>query len=243
MQAALPIAQPLRFPSYSVAAVVLTGLMVMPTPANSFQPAKVAVSETRFDWLDGGGGIPPAELKQINGSGAAELASSVEDKVERLAQGTGSTPITRGGSVEIVEAVGDKLKSLSIEKTSEVGESETRARVIEHALSWRGVPYAWGGESRAGIDCSALVQQVFRSLGIELPRTSYEQFRMGVGLPLNQLLPGDLVFFSTNGPGASHVGIYLGEKKFISATRSKVEIQSLENPYWQKAYRGGRRIL
>jgi len=93
------------------------------------------------------------------------------------------------------------------------------------------------------VDCSGLVQRVFREQGIVLPRTSYEQFREGVGVPKAKLEPGDLVFFNTNGAGASHVGIYLGHREFISATRHCVEKQSLDNPYWASTYRGSRRIL
>jgi len=117
------------------------------------------------------------------------------------------------------------------------------AKLLAAARGWLGVPYAWGGETRRGIDCSALVQIVYRTVGIDLPRSSYEQFRMGVGIPQNSLKPGDLVFFSTNGPGASHVGIYLGDGQFISATRRQVEIQSMTLAYWQNAYRGSRRII
>ena len=117
------------------------------------------------------------------------------------------------------------------------------ANLLAAARSWLGVPYAWGGETRTGVDCSALVQIVYRTIGIDLPRSSYEQFRVGVGIPQNQLQSGDLVFFSTNGPGASHVGIYLGDGLFISATRRQVEIQSLTLAYWQNAYRGSRRIV
>ncbi len=118
-----------------------------------------------------------------------------------------------------------------------------RQELLEHARTWIGVPYLWGGESRTGIDCSALVQKVYAKYGITLPRNSQEQFRQGEGVALVNLLPGDLVFFSTNGPGASHVGIYLSDGEFLSATRRQVEIQSLDSPYWQKAYRGSRRIL
>jgi cell wall-associated NlpC family hydrolase len=66
---------------------------------------------------------------------------------------------------------------------------------------------------------------------------------MGVGIPKAHLQPGDLVFFNTNGAGASHVGIFLGNGQFISATKNCVEIQDLDQPYWAKTYRGSRRVL
>ncbi|HHV65193.1 MAG TPA: NlpC/P60 family protein [Peptococcaceae bacterium] len=121
--------------------------------------------------------------------------------------------------------------------------TEMRDKVIAAALSWQGVSYRWGGLTREGVDCSGLVQKVFRELGIELPRSSYEQFRMGVGIPKANLEPGDLVFFNTNGAGASHVGIYLGDGQFISATKNCVEIQDLDHPYWANTYRGSRRVI
>lgn len=118
-----------------------------------------------------------------------------------------------------------------------------KARIIASVLSWQGISYKWGGRTRAGVDCSGLVQRVFMENGVQLPRTSYEQFRMGVGIPKGNLEPGDLVFFNTNGAGASHVGLFLGNGQFISATKNCVEIQSLDQPYWAKTYRGSRRVI
>lgn len=268
MQAALPIAQPLRLPTYSVAAIVLAGLMVVPQPGNAAWPGKASVSESRLEWLNQAKRFPLVNVKAIDGLAkdivnVNKIGKSAENNLgytggsaeDNLKEADGpwndqvkgvSIPITRGGLAEIEEIRGEKAQDrgkAGIEETERIKAEKTRTVIIQHALSWRGVPYRWGGENRTGIDCSALVQEVFRPLGVELPRTSYEQFRTGVGLPMSQLLPGDLVFFSTNGPGASHVGIYLGDQKFISATRNRVEIQSLEAAYWKKAYRGGRRVI
>jgi lipoprotein Spr len=124
--------------------------------------------------------------------------------------------------------------------TSAAGLSE---KIVDAAKAWLGVPYFYGGTSFAGVDCSALVQKIYQESGIELPRTSQEQFRMGVGVPRSQLRAGDLVFFSTSGPGASHVGIYIGNQEFVSATRNYVEIQSLDQDYWNRTYRGSRRVI
>ena len=119
----------------------------------------------------------------------------------------------------------------------------TRENIATSSLLWLGVPYKLGGVTRGGIDCSALVQLVFRQNGIELARGSYEQFRQGVGIPKSKLELGDLVFFNTNGSLASHVGIYLGDAQFISATRNGVEIQSLDMPYWATRYHASRRVI
>lgn len=121
--------------------------------------------------------------------------------------------------------------------------AELKNKIVLSALTWLGIPYKWGGRTKAGVDCSGLVQRVFLESGIKLPRSSYDQFKMGVGIPKTKLQPGDLVFFTTNGAGASHVGIYLQDGQFISATKNYVEIQSLDHPYWAKTYRGSRRII
>ncbi len=115
--------------------------------------------------------------------------------------------------------------------------------LLEYALSLNGVPYLYGGTNpKTGLDCSAYTQLVFRKSGIDLPRTAYLQFLAGVGIPRSSLGAGDLVFFSTNGSGASHVGIYLGDGKFISATNKGVKVQNLNDDYWTKYYRGSRRV-
>ncbi|KUO66080.1 MAG: hypothetical protein APF84_12215 [Gracilibacter sp. BRH_c7a] len=120
---------------------------------------------------------------------------------------------------------------------------QTREKIVASALLWQGVAYNYGGTTRAGVDCSALVQLVFRENGIQLERGSYEQFRQGVGIPKSKLEPGDLVFFNTNGTLASHVGIYLGDSQFISATKNCVEVQPLDMPYWAKTYHASRRVI
>ncbi|UWG99200.1 C40 family peptidase [Dehalobacter sp. DCM] len=121
--------------------------------------------------------------------------------------------------------------------------AEMQYNIINSVMTWEGTAYQWGGRTRSGVDCSALVQNVFKENGIQLPRTSYEQFRMGLGIPQSRLEPGDLVFFHTNGAGASHVGIYIGDKQFISASKHSVQISSLDEPYWAKHYRGSRRVI
>ncbi|MDI6813336.1 MAG: C40 family peptidase [Desulfitobacteriaceae bacterium] len=252
MQAALPITQPLRLPTYSVAAIVLTSFMVIPIPGISASPAEVLVSEPiRLESMEEGEGWPLAEAKERSATevAKAEFLAKSERGSPQLTRGepvvegktNSQTDLPEDSKINAATMVADSVKVKA--SANAATQEEARALIVQHALSWRGVPYAWGGESRAGIDCSALVQTVYQKAGVEMPRTSYEQFRMGVGLPKNQLLPGDLVFFSTNGPGASHVGIYLGEQKFISATSHRVEIQSLDTLYWKRAYRGSRRAI
>ncbi len=118
-----------------------------------------------------------------------------------------------------------------------------RALLEQHAR-WRGVPYRLGGTDRGGIDCSAFVQRTFAErFGIALPRTTAQQGRAGVAVTREALRPGDLVFFKT-GRKLRHVGIYLGDGRFLHASTSRgVTLSSLENRYWRERYWKARRIL
>ena len=117
-------------------------------------------------------------------------------------------------------------------------------RVIASSMDYIGVPYVFGGTSPYGFDCSGYVQYVFANAGISLPRTADVQYEVGTPISTTDLVSGDLVFFSTYTYGASHVGIYLGENKFIHASSSRgVTIDSLGSSYWSSHYIGARRIL
>ena len=110
-----------------------------------------------------------------------------------------------------------------------------------------GVPYVYGGTSRSGLDCSGFVLQVFTPLGVELPRTSAAQARVGQPVEVADLQAGDLVFFDTVGRGdVTHVGIYLGENQFVNANsyRKQVAVDRLQgDPYWGPKLLGARRVL
>ena len=118
-------------------------------------------------------------------------------------------------------------------------------RVTSEALGYLGTPYVWGGMSRAGVDCSGLVYLVYSPYVPDLPRISYDQWHSGVPISRSDLAPGDLVFFNTDGTGASHVGIYLGDGRFVhpSATPRQVVIDNLDSPYYAEHYLGARRVL
>ncbi|WP_034409551.1 C40 family peptidase [Deinococcus murrayi] len=115
------------------------------------------------------------------------------------------------------------------------------------AMALLGVPYVYGGTSRSGLDCSGFVLQVFAPLGVNLPRTSAAQARVGQPVALEDLQAGDLVFFDTVGRGeVTHVGIYLGEGQFVNANsyRKQVTIDRLHgDPYWAPKLLGARRVL
>ncbi len=116
--------------------------------------------------------------------------------------------------------------------------------VVRTAAKFKGVPYKFGGTGKNGFDCSGYVQYVFEKHRAKLPRSADEQVLEGVFVLQKKLKPGDLVFFTTYAPGASHVGIYAGNGKFWSASTSKgVILSDLKDDYWKKRYYGARRVL
>jgi cell wall-associated NlpC family hydrolase len=118
--------------------------------------------------------------------------------------------------------------------------------VVVGALNMIGVRYRWGGNTPdSGLDCSGFVRYVFRdTLGMTLPRRAEEMSRVGEKVKMSELKPGDLVFFNTVRQTVSHVGIYIGDNKFIHSpsTGSTVRVDNLDNAYWEKRYTGARRV-
>lgn len=114
--------------------------------------------------------------------------------------------------------------------------------VTQFAQRFIGTPYVWGGQSPQGFDCSGFVKYTYQHFGVTLNRSSFGQFDQGTSVSRHDLMPGDLVFFSTDGPGASHVGIYVGGSRFINAAGSSVRIDSLSTGYWGGHYIGARHL-
>lgn len=132
----------------------------------------------------------------------------------------------------------------SVEALQESTGSTLASKIIKTAKKYIGVPYKWGGTTPKGFDCSGYVQYVFNKHGIELPRTSREQYYTGYKVSKSNLQPGDLVFFNTSGKGVSHVGIYIGDGDFIHSASSKgIVIADLFGNYWSSYYLGARRVL
>ncbi len=116
--------------------------------------------------------------------------------------------------------------------------------LIRRAMGYLGAPYRRGGSSARGFDCSGFALHIYRQFGVNLPHSSAAQSRVGKPVARHELQPGDLVFFRTRGRRISHVGIYIGNGKFIhaSSSRGRVRIDSLTEGYYNKRYAGARRV-
>lgn len=117
--------------------------------------------------------------------------------------------------------------------------------IVDTALTFRGVPYRNGGSTpSSGFDCSGFTQFVYARHGLTLPREVHDQFRMGRAVPRGRQQPGDLIFFTTVAPGASHVGISLGDDEFVHAPSSRgvVRVERMTSSYWARRVVGIRRM-
>ncbi|KKM56555.1 bifunctional murein DD-endopeptidase/murein LD-carboxypeptidase [Yersinia pestis] len=147
-----------------------------------------------------------------------------------------------------MRAVNDKdgllLQASQDEFEAMVRNVDIKSKILEQHAGWKGVRYRLGGSSKRGIDCSAFVQTTFREqFGMDLPRSTSQQQDLGKKVQRTKLRPGDLVLFRAGSTGR-HVGIYLGNDKFVHASTSAgVTISNLNDDYWNKRYRDGRRVL
>jgi len=131
------------------------------------------------------------------------------------------------------------MANIPIPPSSKIGQAVVRA-----ALQMRGIPYSWGGggtggpskgiaqgANTVGFDCSGLVQYAFAKYGVKVPRVTYDQFRAGTPVPTNAMRPGDLVFFHPGSNGPGHVGIFIGNGKFLQApqTGDVVKVSNLSD--------------
>ncbi|RAX57140.1 hydrolase [Helicobacter monodelphidis] len=136
-------------------------------------------------------------------------------------------------------------QDLAINRRTKKNPNQIREDISESTYGYIGVPYKWGGVTESGFDCSGLTHTVYRLNGISIPRTSIEQYKAGKSVAKKNLKKGDLVFFATKRRRINHVGIYVGNDKFIHApSRGKtVREANLNSKYWTRVYRGSRQFL
>lgn len=117
--------------------------------------------------------------------------------------------------------------------------------IVSFSKQYLGTPYVWGGTSlTSGVDCSGFVYSVYKNFGITLNRSSRGMYSSnGVSVNKSDLMPGDLLFFNTNGSGISHVGMYIGNSQYIHAASKDVRISNLNDRYSLNTYVGAKRIL
>jgi len=166
-----------------------------------------------------------------------------------------STPLSETAAAPVLAEQRNMLFANDVNKlidagtTSPVGipaDADGRVQtLLKRALALLGTPYRWGGSSTEGFDCSGLVGYVFRSaLGIELPRVSRQMATSGEKVNRDALSAGDLVFFSRRGKRVDHVGIYVGNGRFVHAPRTgkDVMVSSLTDGYWSRKFTQARRV-
>ena len=170
----------------------------------------------------------------------------------------GTTPSTEARMLPTEAELIELARTMNAEDTAspavaaspaapEAGKADAsiKDRLLRVARRMLAVPYRFGGTTLWGLDCSGFVQKTFAFLNLDLPRSAREQFREGAKVAKADLSPGDLVFFRTYAKYPSHVGIYLGDNRFVHASsrERKVTVDSLDTPYYVKRYIGAKRLL
>ena len=175
----------------------------------------------------------------LAGCGTVSLAS-LDEPVRK----TTRTPSPGGaGNEGWIEAAEPSDRETNTREEPVPAASPRIAESLEaEVAAWLGTPYQWGGDNRAGIDCSAFVQNVYAAaLGLTIPRTTADQKHTGARVTRGALQTADLVFFHTP-KSTDHVGIYLGEDRFAHASSSQgVMVSRLSEPYWTAAFTHARR--
>jgi cell wall-associated NlpC family hydrolase len=202
--------------------------------------------------------VSVATIQAANGLEGTHLSvgmklSLVDPQEATLHTGTWKPP-TEAELTELAQAVKSAdTASPAVAASPEVAASpdaskaneSIKDRLLRVAQRMLAVPYRFGGTTLWGLDCSGFVQKTFAFLNLDLPRSAREQFREGAKVAKADLSPGDLVFFRTYAKYPSHVGIYLGDNRFVHASsrERKVTVESLDTPYYVKRYIGAKRLL
>jgi len=194
---------------------------------------------TRFETQGLSFGLRLGAALGRGGSGTARVEPSVPAPEEPSPAVETSAPADEAAAPSSAEA--SDLRSTT----------ERRIAVVEAATAAMGSPYKWGGNDANGFDCSGLIRHAYGLIGIELPRRSVDQAQVGFGLPLDpaELAPGDILAFSARPGGpVTHVGLYLGEGRFIHSAAGGVRASRLhpedpEGKWWHQRWVAARRVV
>lgn len=215
------------------------------------QANNLTVSElARLNQLEGAGDLQPgttlvldeAASRPIDPAQAAEARKRALEAEAGLVPSEAGTDLAMWSGTAAPESIQKKSGLRRLAEGIANRSTAIVASLTRNAMRFLGVPYSFGGTTSSGFDCSGYVQHVFATLGLHLPRTADAQYE--VGQKVAQVEPGDLVFFQTYSPGASHVGIYVGNGNFIHSSSSHgVTVSALRDSYWSARYLGAKRVL
>ena len=188
----------------------------------------------------------------------AEYEAAVKAKAEAEAKAKAEAEAKKKAEEEARKKAAAKKKAEAAKKKQQsssnagsapsAGSVKSGAAVAAYAKKFVGYPYVYGGASPSGFDCSGFVKYVFAQYGVKLNRTASAQMDNGTPVSMSNLIPGDVVFFKKSGTGskrASHVGIYIGDGKFVHASTPStgVIISKMSSAYYTSGFVGGRRML
>ena len=193
-------------------------------------------------------GLSVEEIKRVN-----RLQSTALKTGQMLAfprpgrQEIEAEPEELGDGEEAPEGGLTQANGVNQESSEPLGKwngSEERNLLVRVVKTFLGAPYRLGGSTVRGLDCSAFVKKIYEIFRVDLPRTAWEQFRIGKGVQRNELEEGDLVFFKTRRANGAHVGIYIGNDQFVHASshNREVKIDNLTAPYYTRHFLRGVRV-
>lgn len=218
------------------------------TSSKQVLPVSDPVQRTRF--MDNITVTPVAALTQ------AEIKSEPQVAVTTAYTGGSNIagqPATRDEAAEMAQLLAARTAEVELASPTQLKyavlmntevESLPSKELLDAVDEWYGVRYRSGGNTKSGVDCSGFTVAVYSAVyGLMLPRVSREQYRISRKISTTELKEGDLVFFNTTGRGVSHVGVYLGNNKFIHASVSRgVMVNDLFENYYLKRFIGAGRI-